>query len=162
MGSHNPHLLGASVPVGILLDIWLWYHLQQLELSTSRYCPLWLVAYHHQAHSFETCMLERGFHTPVRNVWFSSSTDVGSHKLLQMVSKPDIANEDGNEIQTFLIKWYLKRYLKRCLWLWCSHVTIWLKKKEFKFMHMECGAWMGKTSQFIYLFIYLFSFSKTF
>ena len=41
-----------------------------------RYCLIWSVTYHRQLHRFKTCLLGRGFHTFIRNVSFSSPTNV--------------------------------------------------------------------------------------
>ena len=52
--------------------------------SDTRYCPLWLVTYRRRPHDFKTCLLGRSFHTLIRNVLFSSPTDVRSHNPLPL------------------------------------------------------------------------------
>ena len=51
--------------------------MQQPKLTANRYCPLWPVTYRHLPRGFKTRILERGFHTLIRNASFSSPTNVG-------------------------------------------------------------------------------------
>ena len=48
----------------------------------SRYCPFLTFPFEFFLKVFKTCLLGRGFHTLIKNVSFSSPTDVGSHNPL--------------------------------------------------------------------------------
>ena len=49
-------------------------------LSTaSKYCPLWIFPFRFSLKVFKTRVLGRGFLTLIKNVSFSSPTDMGSH-----------------------------------------------------------------------------------
>ena len=50
--------------------------------TASRYCPLWVFSFELPLKVFKTCLLERDFHTLIKNDSFSSPTDV-VHTLIK-------------------------------------------------------------------------------
>ena len=70
---------GLSVLSDTLLGVWLLYHLKQLKPTATRYCPLWNFPSGLPLKVFKTCLLDEGFHTLIKNVSFTSPTDVRSH-----------------------------------------------------------------------------------
>ena len=58
------------------------YYNNKIRPTASRYFPLWAFPFRLPLKVFKTRLLERGFHTLLKNVSFSSPTDVGSHERL--------------------------------------------------------------------------------
>ena len=93
MGSHNPPPLWgpASLLAHRFVSTPLWGLASSLAHhsvsssdticngTASRYCPLWVFPIELPLKVFKTRLLERGFHTLIKNVLFSSPTNVGSH-----------------------------------------------------------------------------------